>query len=46
MIKKAFDANDIRFAFPTVQVAQGEDAAAAARQAIEIAKAKAMPEGA
>jgi len=46
MIKKAFDANDIRFAFPTVQVAQGEDAAAAARQAMEIRKAKMAPEGA
>jgi moderate conductance mechanosensitive channel len=46
MIKKAFDANDIKFAFPTVQVAQGEDAAAAARQAMEIQKAKLAPEGA
>ncbi|MGH6891719.1 MAG: mechanosensitive ion channel family protein, partial [Dongiaceae bacterium] len=44
MIKKAFDANGIGFAFPTVQVAQGEDGAAAARQALEIAKAKATPE--
>jgi small-conductance mechanosensitive channel len=46
MIKKAFDANGINFAFPTVQVAQGEDATAAARQVLEIAKAKAVPEGA
>jgi moderate conductance mechanosensitive channel len=46
MIKKAFDANGINFAFPTVQVAQGEDAAAAARQAMEIQKAKMAPEGA
>jgi len=46
LIKKAFDANNIHFAFPTVQVAQGEDAAAAARQMMEIAKAKAAPEGA
>ena len=46
MIKKAFDANGIKFAFPTVQVAQGEDAAAAARQAMEIQKAKMAPEGA
>ena len=46
LIKKAFDANDIKFAFPTVQVAQGEDAAAAARQAMEIQKAKIAPEGA
>jgi small-conductance mechanosensitive channel len=38
MIKKAFDANGIRFAFPTVQVAGGgsdEATAAAARQALE-----------
>jgi small-conductance mechanosensitive channel len=40
LIKKAFDANGINFAFPTVQVAQGEDAGAAARQVMEIAKAK------
>jgi moderate conductance mechanosensitive channel len=46
LIKKAFDANGIKFAFPTVQVAQGEDAAAAARQAMEIQKAKLAPEGA
>ncbi|HET6619413.1 MAG TPA: mechanosensitive ion channel family protein, partial [Dongiaceae bacterium] len=46
MIKKAFDANGISFAFPTVQVAQGEDAGAAARQALEIAKAKVAAEGA
>ena len=46
MIKKMFDANGIHFAFPTVHVAQGEDAAAAARQAIEIQKAKMAPEGA
>jgi small-conductance mechanosensitive channel len=46
MIKKAFDANGISFAFPTVQVAQGDDATAAAREALEIAKAKAVPEGA
>ena len=46
LIKKAFDANGIKFAFPTVQVAQGEDAAAAARQAMEIQKAKMAPEGA
>jgi len=44
MIKKAFDANGIHFAFPTVQVAQGEDGAAAARQMMEIAKAKAAAE--
>ncbi len=44
MIKKAFDANGISFAFPTVQVAQGEDTGAAARQALEVAKGKAEPE--
>jgi small-conductance mechanosensitive channel len=37
MIKKAFDANGIKIAFPTVQVAAGEDAsAAAARQGLEL----------
>ena len=30
MIKKAFDANGIKFAFPTVQVGGGDAAAAAA----------------
>ena len=44
LIKKAFDANGISFAFPTVQVAQGEESAGAARQALEIAKANAAPE--
>jgi small-conductance mechanosensitive channel len=40
LIKKVFDANGIKFAFPTVQVAGGaEDAvAAAARQSLEHAK--------
>jgi len=38
LIKKAFDANGIKFAFPTVQVAGGETAgAAAARQALDLA---------
>jgi small-conductance mechanosensitive channel len=32
LIKKAFDANGIKFAFPTVQVAGGDEAAAAAAQ--------------
>ena len=45
-LKKAFDASGIHFAFPTVQVAQGDDAGAAARQALELTKAKAAPEGA
>lgn len=44
LIKKAFDANGINFAFPTVQVAQGEDTTAAARQVLEIAKAKLVAE--
>jgi len=35
LIKKAFDANGIRFAFPTVQVAGGDEvSAAAARQSL------------
>lgn len=39
MIKKAFDENGIRFAFPTVQVAGREDAGpAAAQQALKIVK--------
>ena len=39
MIKKAFDANGIRFAFPTVQVAGGsEPTAAAAQQALEMTR--------
>ncbi len=44
LIKKAFDANGIHFAFPTVQVAGGEDNAAIARQALELHKP--APEGA
>ena len=44
LIKKAFDANGIHFAFPTVSVAQGEDPAAAARQMLEMKKP--APEGA
>ena len=44
LIKKAFDANGIHFAFPTVQVAGGEDNAAIARQALELTKP--APEGA
>ncbi|MCI0431451.1 MAG: mechanosensitive ion channel family protein [Rhodospirillales bacterium] len=38
MIKKAFDDNGIRFALPTVQVSEGGDTAAAARQALDIVK--------
>ena len=40
-IKKAFDANGIRFAFPTVQVAGGEGGTvspAAAQQALDVAQ--------
>ncbi len=41
MIKKAFDANGINFAFPTVQVGKGDDDdAAVARQMMEMQKAK------
>ncbi len=40
MIKKAFDANDIKIAFPTVQVAGGEErSAAVARQGLELIQA-------
>ncbi|HXV23947.1 MAG TPA: mechanosensitive ion channel family protein [Alphaproteobacteria bacterium] len=35
MIKQAFDANGIKFALPTVQVAEGGETAAAARQVLE-----------
>lgn len=35
LIKKAFDANGVRFAFPTVQVAGGDTEAAVARQALQ-----------
>jgi moderate conductance mechanosensitive channel len=40
MIKKAFDENGIKFAFPTVQIAgEGEaTTAAAARRALELVK--------
>ena len=42
MIKKAFDANGIKFAFPTVQIAgdsePSTDAAAVAHRALELAK--------
>ena len=43
MIKKAFDANDINFAFPTVAVSGGEDAAAAAKMAMDSIRAKEEP---
>jgi small-conductance mechanosensitive channel len=37
LIKKAFDANGIKFAYPTVQVASGEEsAAAAAKRGLEL----------
>jgi small-conductance mechanosensitive channel len=46
MIKKAFDENGIRFAFPTVQVAGREDAEpAAARQVLTLVKGNAPEEG-
>jgi small-conductance mechanosensitive channel len=40
MIKKAFDANGVKFAYPTVQVAGGggDVAAAVARQGLELTK--------
>jgi small-conductance mechanosensitive channel len=44
LIKKAFDANGIKFAFPTVQVAGGDEAtAAAARQSLLQAQTAAAP---
>jgi small-conductance mechanosensitive channel len=45
LIKKAFDANGIKFAFPTVQVAGGDDSAAAiAQQSLANAKTATPPE--
>ena len=41
MIKKAFDENGIKFAFPTVQIAGGDEpaaSAAVAKQALELVK--------
>jgi len=41
MIKKAFEANGIKFAFPTVQVAgSGEPTAAVAKQALDLVRPK------
>jgi small-conductance mechanosensitive channel len=46
MIKKAFDENDIRFAFPTVQVSgRDEVEPAAARQVLTLIKGKPPEEG-
>jgi moderate conductance mechanosensitive channel len=44
MIKKAFDANSIKFAFPTVQVAGEAEAptAASAQQALELTRPQAV----
>jgi small-conductance mechanosensitive channel len=41
MIKKAFDENGIKFALPTVHVAEGAETAAAAQQALKSLKAPA-----
>ena len=38
MIKKAFDANGVKFAFPTVTVAGGDPSAAVAQQALDLAR--------
>ena len=48
MLKKAFDENGIRFAFPTVQVSGRDEAepAAAARQALKLVKGAPPDEGA
>ena len=43
MIKKAFDETGIKFAYPTVQVAGGDDVTAAVAQQA-LAKAAAAPE--
>ena len=46
MIKKAFDANDIHFAFPTVTVAGGSEAKATpavAQQALALTRKAAEP---
>jgi moderate conductance mechanosensitive channel len=44
MIKKAFDANGIHFAFPTVTVAGGETTPAVAQQALELTRPPAAAE--
>src|SRR5262249_24124743 len=45
LIKKAFDENGIKFAFPTVQVAGGEASAAVAQQGLELVQhTRALPE--
>jgi small-conductance mechanosensitive channel len=44
MIKKAFAANGIEFAFPTVTVASGDATPAVAQQAIELTKPSAAAE--
>jgi hypothetical protein len=44
MIKKAFDANGVNFAYPTVQVASSDEAsAAAARQGLELVRPPQTP---
>jgi len=44
LIKKSFDSNVIKFAFPTVQVAGGDESeGAAARQSLEMAKKAEVP---
>jgi small-conductance mechanosensitive channel len=43
LIKVAFDANGIGFASPTVKVAEGTSVAAAAQQAVTLAKPAAPP---
>jgi small-conductance mechanosensitive channel len=46
LIKQAFDANDIRFAVPTVQVAGRDEAEpAAAKQVLTLVKGKPPEEG-
>jgi hypothetical protein len=46
MLKKAFDENGLKFAFPTVQVAGREEAEpAAARQVLTLIQGKTPEEG-
>ena len=44
MIKQEFDANGIKFAFPTVQVAGGDSNPAVAQHALDMAKPAAAAE--
>lgn len=43
MLKKAFDANGISFAFPTVKIAGDEPPGAAARKGLELVQKQVPP---